>query len=163
MKKFTPFVLVIVVLVLALAALGVGYGYWTETLDINGTVTTGTLDVDLTNLGGTCPSTLTSSSLIDVAIVNAYPGYSCTVTFDVKNMGNIAADFASSVATPASPGTLTFDTSACSADNLAVSDSTSCTATYSLATTLNETTLPEGDLSADSFSIHIAATQFNAP
>lgn len=93
MKRFTPFVFVIVILVLALAALGVGYGYWSDTLDVNGNVTTGTFNVDIvaqTALSNDCGGSVTGDTL-SFSFLNIAPGYTCTQNFDLNNTGSLGA------------------------------------------------------------------------
>jgi len=88
MKKFTPFVLIIVVLILALAALGVGYGLWYENLDITGSVTTGTVNVEWSG-----PYNSTGGDGWDECVhLNGYPG-ACTpegVTIGGKEAKDVA-------------------------------------------------------------------------
>ena len=111
MKRF--FILAIVA-VMALSSLGVGYAMWQETLNISGTVNTGTFDIDLSfnpNTGiqelvsgvpegstpaaknvADCSALLASDeNSLDITVTNAYPSYTCKVTFDVHNQGTIPA------------------------------------------------------------------------
>jgi hypothetical protein len=99
-KKSLPFGIALVLLI-ALASLGLAYGAWTDTLTINGDVTTGSLnvdfvgtdgpvaDVDLLN-AGTCTLDY-EDDLVTVTIANAYPGYQCVPMITVKNTGSIPA------------------------------------------------------------------------
>lgn len=81
----------------ALAVLGLGYAWWTETLTINGTLTTGKLEVKFVD-GVTkscssyieCTATVSDTS-ISVTVVNAYPCGWCNITFTINNTGTIPA------------------------------------------------------------------------
>jgi len=93
------------VLLVALALLGVGYGLWSKVLYIDTTVATGYVDADFdaattNDLPGTvdpghqkdvatCVVEGISSDLLTVTITNAYPSYSCDVSFLVTNTGSI--------------------------------------------------------------------------
>jgi len=93
------------VLMLCLAAIGVGYGHWSQTLNIDGTVDTGELDIEFLNCvtgdnetGGDVGemSVLevdTDGDLdIDKLIVTLDYGYFCYegyVIFDVHNNGSV--------------------------------------------------------------------------
>jgi len=85
--------------VLAIASLSIGNALWSETLTVNGSAATGNLNVDfdpaataLANdpLGvGSCTITNVTANSFDVTITNAYPDYSCTVSYTVHNAGSI--------------------------------------------------------------------------
>ena len=109
-KRSSLFTMVAVV---ALLSLGIGYAAWEDTLTINGYVDTGSLDMQwqgdseidgdgaVAN-GGTCEASINSGGknlLID--ITNAYPGYECTVLFNLHNNGTVPAVLANPVALPA--------------------------------------------------------------
>jgi hypothetical protein len=99
MKKTS--LLVVLVVVLALAAMGVAYGMWSETLNISGTVNTGTVNAEFSvgtisdnEIEGKDTAWCTSSLSNDgntfyVTMNNGYPLYECYVTFDVHNVGSI--------------------------------------------------------------------------
>lgn len=83
------------VLILALAAIGVGSALWSETLTIDGDVTTGNVDVEFDfvftdDLGaeGECSHTGAPNELT-VTMANVYPTYECHLQFDVRNDGSI--------------------------------------------------------------------------
>jgi hypothetical protein len=86
-------------LVLALGSLGVGFALWSETLYIDGTVCTGTLDADWSfdgygddEIAGKDYSYATawiSGDYLYVYVDNAYPCITYYVYFDVDNVGTI--------------------------------------------------------------------------
>jgi hypothetical protein len=89
------------ILVIALATLGLAYGAWSDLLTIDGSVTTGSLNVDFigTNgpvadvdpLGaGTC-SVAYGDDLVTITISGAYPGYQCVPLITIKNTGTVPA------------------------------------------------------------------------
>ena len=98
MKKFLVLAMVSIV---ALATLGVGYALWFEVLSIDGTVSTGTVIVELSGpdiydveaLGkdvGKCVNVPTQDpTAIQISVTDAYPSYECYVTFDVHSLGTI--------------------------------------------------------------------------
>ena len=83
MKQFISFTKISTLLfVLALLTLGVIYGQWTETLVINGSATTGEVDVNFTRFGcyddenlAAIGAVLTDPNTIQVSVSNGYPGY----------------------------------------------------------------------------------------
>jgi hypothetical protein len=81
------------VLLLALASLGLAYGAWTDSLQINGTVQTGTLDVQLQVPGfddTDCSYTLTGDDdTLTITGVNVVPGMVCWSQIEVVNNGSI--------------------------------------------------------------------------
>ena len=96
------------VLVLCLAVIGVGYGHWTETLNIDGTVETGEVDVEFLNAVaddnegplGLDDVGITTVELSDTdgdgdfnwMAVSLSEGYFCyvgIVSFDVHNNGTV--------------------------------------------------------------------------
>jgi predicted ribosomally synthesized peptide with SipW-like signal peptide len=97
---------IILAVVLALGALGAGYAAWSQTLTINGSVSTGTYDVVFQNLGTSetdalAVGTVTADNLatdghsFKVTIGNGYPGYVGVATFEVKNTGTVPAKISS--------------------------------------------------------------------
>ena len=86
-------------LVLALGSLGVGFALWSETLYIEGTVETGTLDAewsfegyDDSEIAGKDYSyayAYLSGDWLYVYVYNAYPCIDYYVYFDVHNIGSI--------------------------------------------------------------------------
>ena len=111
-------------LVFALMLMGVGYAYWSDTLTVEGTVDTGTLDVNYTETmavtyledfsdgtfgsnneayDGTGVTAVATGSIVptsevddsvDVALGNLYPGCEGTIHFQVINDGTIPVKFA---------------------------------------------------------------------
>jgi hypothetical protein len=90
------------ILLIALATLGLAYGFWTETLTIDGTVGTGELNVGFTDLyfydydfGGVLEADLCAVTIVGdtmtISIDDAYPGYGCSVSANVANIGTIPA------------------------------------------------------------------------
>ncbi|NLX64482.1 MAG: hypothetical protein GX022_06905 [Clostridiaceae bacterium] len=106
MKKTRFLVLVLVV---SIMLIGAGYAYWNETLTINNTVSTGKLDVkfagdpivvlsdegryqnDLNAVSDVVKAKLRDDNdgIIDIEIVNFFPGAKATITFTVQNSGTI--------------------------------------------------------------------------
>lgn len=100
-------------LVLAFALLGAGYAAWTDHLEVNGTVTTGDIDVKFTKAESSDPGeTVDPASLefeeehqkhvgateveisedgkeLIVTVSNAYPGYFAHIDFEVTNNGSV--------------------------------------------------------------------------
>ncbi|MEZ4523843.1 MAG: hypothetical protein R3A46_19735 [Thermomicrobiales bacterium] len=101
-RRSTLFSLIAVV---ALLSLGIGYAAWTETLELDGHVTTANFDVqwgspsaaEVDDHGnGTCvPTRTNNNNRLLVTIDNAYPGYSCTVTVNIANPGEVNAELES--------------------------------------------------------------------
>jgi predicted ribosomally synthesized peptide with SipW-like signal peptide len=87
-------------LLIALAVVGFTYAWWNETLTINGTISTGQLDVKFTDVTckdnedtlnvGTC-SASAEKQKVTVTMGNAYPCYECDVDFMILNTGTIPA------------------------------------------------------------------------
>jgi hypothetical protein len=73
----------VLILLVALATLGIAYGQWTDTLTINGTVTTGEVDVDWVSFGcydgedqATIQTVLSEDEdTIIITVENGYPDY----------------------------------------------------------------------------------------
>ena len=89
--------------IIALVIVGFAYGNWSETLTIEGNITTGELDVEFKNISCSCSEEMTCTATgvdtdgdgdfdkIEVTVSNGYPGGQCNVTFDVHNCGTIPA------------------------------------------------------------------------
>lgn len=103
-KRSLPFGLLTIAVVLALALMGVAYALWSETLDIDGTVHTGEVDVAFQNASdddngidpgydkdvANCTVNVAGDgNSMDITINNGYPSYTCTVTYEVFNSGTI--------------------------------------------------------------------------
>lgn len=100
--KFTAFIMVI-----AFILMGAGYAAWTDTTEINGTITTGWLDVIFENPGsndsdgvndpgmlydvGKTKATIIGDDkkTLQVEITNGYPGYNSQVEFSLRNDSTI--------------------------------------------------------------------------
>ncbi|HPZ70668.1 MAG TPA: hypothetical protein PLQ33_00545 [Peptococcaceae bacterium] len=90
--------LLIAVLVCAVMMMGVGYAWWNNVLTVNGTVATGTFDVDFVN---TSIQKIGSENYLDISVNseqddvieftvgNLYPGAEFEVTSGFKNNGSI--------------------------------------------------------------------------
>lgn len=83
------------VLILALGAVGIGSALWSETITIDGNVTTGHVDIDFgmaDAMSGDpyvdCDVLYDKDALL-VTMTNAFPTYECALTFDVFNTGLI--------------------------------------------------------------------------
>ena len=83
------------VLILALAAIGVASALWSETLTIEGDVTTGNVDVEFDwifynddGVFGECVVGGTADAMT-VTMTDTYPGYHCNLEFEVLNVGSI--------------------------------------------------------------------------
>jgi hypothetical protein len=91
-KKSLP-ISIALILLIALSTLGLAYGAWTDTLNINGTVQTGTFEVQFTNLWWSdtnCSYVMDSTNhTLTITANNAYPGFWCEVSVEVKNTGSI--------------------------------------------------------------------------
>ncbi|MGQ9677596.1 MAG: SipW-dependent-type signal peptide-containing protein [Chloroflexota bacterium] len=169
----TKFAVLGLVLIIALAGLSVGYAYWTETLSINGSVTTGNLSVAFDGVsvtdgdgdaayGAGCTATVsgagTDAETLNINVTNAYPGYSCTVNFNVKNDGSIPVDLNGVVLAAPSDPDLQASATGAVADNLAVNG----TVAGSVTLTVNSA-MTDGELTNFTVSGTILAEQFNAP
>ncbi|RDV82530.1 hypothetical protein [Ammonifex thiophilus] len=94
------------VMVIALALMGAAYAAWTETININASVATGTYDVTFSsvstndvgdtvdpgadkNVGKTEATISEDAKTITVTAENTYPGYNAEVTYKIKNTGTI--------------------------------------------------------------------------
>jgi hypothetical protein len=98
--------------VLAIASLSVGYAGWTKTLTINGTASTGKLDVQFTAYSAvpthtsgpygieTCsvaPAAEDGAHNLVVTVANLYPGFTCTINYTMTNMGTLPAKNSNSI------------------------------------------------------------------
>jgi hypothetical protein len=85
------------VLLVALASIGLAYGAWTENLNVNGTVGTGTFDVVFQPywteyyVEGCDAAVSTNGHTLTVTITNAYPGFHCGGGVTIENKSSIAA------------------------------------------------------------------------
>lgn len=103
-KRTLPFGLLTIAVVLALALMGVAYALWSETLEIDGTVHTGEVNVAFQNASDNdngidpnydkdvadCEVALgANGDSMTITITNGYPSYTCTVTYEFFNDGTI--------------------------------------------------------------------------
>lgn len=167
----TKFAVLGLVLIIALAGLSVGYAYWTETLYINGTVATGNLSVAFADpittsdsdgtdqYGGSCSASVsnvgTENETLNIAVTNAYPGYYCTVNFNVKNDGSIPVDLNGIALGTIDPGLTVQVTNDVDRNNLAVN----ATEDGALKLTVGSEVAEGANLT---MSATILAEQFNA-
>ena len=109
--------LIIIAVIFALGAMGIGYAWWTDTLTINGVVTTGHLTwifiqpISQSDVGtdknardlhtdvpwvtspsvnvGNCTCLITTDHLVTYTINNGYPGYYDKLTVTTKNVSTM--------------------------------------------------------------------------
>jgi len=98
---------------IALAFIGSSYAMWSETIIMNGTVTTGTINIDW-SLGNPyddeaagkdfsyVEANIVDPNHIQITIVGAYPCITYYVPFDIHNSGTIAVHLGPFVVDPAS-------------------------------------------------------------
>ena len=76
-------------LVMAIGALGVGYAAWTDTIYINGTVNTGSVDLNVTELSSTeIWKDLETDALVAVHYVNDSPDVDVSPTRPAGSFGD---------------------------------------------------------------------------
>jgi len=97
--------------VVALALTGVAYGLWSDTLNINGHVHTGSVNVSFETSWDTdsvnCIQTILppdqDNNLFTITVPNAYPGLQCESWFVVKNIGSLPVKVHQPVAVSGNP------------------------------------------------------------
>lgn len=102
--KFGKVGLLFLVLTLVLGSMGVGYAMWDKTLDINGTVNTGEVNLEIVSVapddlgidpgydkdvGSTTAVIDPGDQSITVTVTNGYPCYGVHVHFTVHNNGTV--------------------------------------------------------------------------
>jgi len=102
--KFGKVGLLFLVLTLVLGSMGVGYAMWDKTLDINGTVNTGEVNLEIISassddigidpgkdkdVGSTTVAIDPGLQSITVTVTNGYPCYEVYVHFTVHNNGSV--------------------------------------------------------------------------
>lgn len=100
-------------LLLAFALMGAAFAAWSDTLTANGTVNTGELDATISvtdtteNESSDGPDVASVNAIatedgkgLNITLSNAYPGYSATVNFKVKNTGTIPVKVSKLTLTP---------------------------------------------------------------
>jgi hypothetical protein len=115
-KKSLP-ISIALILLIALSTLGLAYGAWTETLTINGNVTTGTFDPSFQPAGAwfseyeagtadlaSCTAAVSADGQnLTITIANAYPGYSCEGGANILNLGTMPVTIHDWTETPSTP------------------------------------------------------------
>ena len=154
--------------IIALVIVGFAYGAWSETLTIEGNVTTGELDVEFKNISCSCSEEMTCTATgvdtdgdgdydeIVVTVSNGYPDGCCDVTFDVHNCGTIPAKIKGIGITGDTVQVASTLTGLSVGDIIDVDGSKSCTLTLTVTSSANE-------VSTYSITVTIDAVQFNAP
>ena len=156
--------------IVALVIVGFAYGAWSETLTIEGNVTTGQLNVGIRrdNIDCSCSDEMTCSwegfdddaddyyERIKVTVSNGYPGGQCSVTFEVHNLGTIPAKIKDISITGNTVQVATTLTGLSVGEIIDVGGSKSCTLTLTVTSSANE-------VSTYSVIVTIDAVQFNAP
>lgn len=153
MKRTSVMTLSLLVIV-ALAGMSLAYTYWTQDLQINGSVSTGKLELQFDSAtpsevdpldSATCIVSGTPGTTLTVTVSNAYPGYSCQITDVIKNTGTIPAELESvSVSGVPTWANVTLGGSnVCTADQagnqLAVDATADCTVTVAVPTSVGDT------------------------
>ncbi len=92
---------VFLALLVGLGLAAATYAYWSESMTINGTVSTGVLDVQFVNSSAydnednydvaSVECKIVDEETAEITIDDAYPGYVATCVFDVYNSGTIPA------------------------------------------------------------------------
>jgi len=156
--------------IIALIVVGFAYGAWSETLTIEGNVSTGELNVGIRsdNINCTCSDEMTCSwegfdedadgyyEMIKVNVSNGYPEGKCIVKFDVHNLGTIPAKIKGIGITGDTVQVASTLTGLSVGDIIDVGGSKSCTLTLTVTSSANE-------VSTYSVTVTIDAVQFNAP
>jgi hypothetical protein len=95
-KKSLP-ISIALILLIALSTLGLAYGAWSDQLNINGTVTTGTFNVSMDyiyydyDVAGCTAALSADGKTLTVTVANAYPGYHCGGGVSIRNLGTVPA------------------------------------------------------------------------
>ena len=164
------------ILTLCLATVGASYASWTKTLDINGTVDTGQLNVEFLNCAVTDSEQPnvpdgpvdTGSTLVvcldttgdghndsmEVSMEGGYMCYTATVTFDVHNFGTVPVKVRVVDITETVPGTVEVAVVGIMGVQIEPGQSIPGTLTAHVAT--NET-------GSYGFDVYIEAWNWNAP
>ena len=151
-------------IIIALVIVGFAYGAWSETLTIEGNVSTGEFKVVLENVCGQCPCSdemtceahLRGNTTIEVIVLNGYPGGQCNVTFDVHNCGTIPAKIKDISITGNTVQVATTLTGLSEGEIIEVGGIRSCKLTL-------EVTDQAEEVATYSVTVTIDAVQFNAP
>lgn len=104
--------LIAIVVVLSLGIIGVGYAAWSQTLNANATLNTGSYIINFAGSPTPSPTTGTgtisasaSGTTITVGLNTGYPGFSGTVNYTINNTGTIPAKV-TSITLTANSGTI---------------------------------------------------------
>lgn len=101
--KFGKIGIISLALILALGSLGAAFAFWSEPVTIAGTVSTGYLQLKLTDIVPSdnypygdlilCEKIVETGESVsfDLTVTDAYPGYEGRVDFNIKNTGTITA------------------------------------------------------------------------
>ncbi len=151
------------ILILALGAVGIGSALWSETLTIDGDVTTGNVDVEFdlvwtddNGADGICDHTGTVDAL-EVLMADTYPTYECHFQFQVTNVGTIPVLVDEPVWTMPAEVAVTFNT--CYGDDFLLATGAH-TAACNVTFTVNDLALP---MSTYTFHGDVLATQVTLP
>ncbi len=100
---------VFLALLVGLGLAAATYAYWSESMTINGTVSTGVLDVKFVSSSASdneddydvasVACEIIDAETAKITVENAYPGYVATCVFDVLNSGSIPAKIKSTTVT----------------------------------------------------------------
>jgi len=111
-KKSLP-ISIALIMVLALSTLGLAYGSWTETLTINGNVTTGTFDpafygawyeeYETTDIASCTAAVSADGQNLTITVQNGYPGFSCEGGATILNLGTVPVTVHDWPETPSTP------------------------------------------------------------
>jgi hypothetical protein len=104
--------LIAIIVVLALGIIGVGYAAWSQTLNANATLNTGSYIINFASSPTPSPTTGTgtisasaSGTTMTVGLNTGYPGFSGTVNYTINNTGTIPAKV-TSITLTANTGTI---------------------------------------------------------
>lgn len=101
--KFGKIGIICLALVICLAGLGAAFAFWTEPLTVSSTVSTGYLQLKLTDIVPSdnypygdlisCEKIVETGDSVsfDLTVTDAYPGYEGRVDFKIENTGTIPA------------------------------------------------------------------------
>lgn len=137
--------------VMAIGSLGLGYAYWSDALQVNGTVNTGTLDMRWAvgatqpdNDGssgplnvGSCSTSGNSGKTLSVVLNNAYPGYSCTVTASIVQNGSVPGQALAPSGISYDSSVLGFSGFSCTPGSTIIGATETCTGTVSVLSSVS--------------------------
>ncbi len=111
-RKLIPFSLILILAMAAIISMSTAYGSWTSVLVANGALQTGTFNPVFQNVStshtpdyGECSAKIVNADgqlpQVVFAIAQAYPGFQCTISLEIKNNGNIPVALQKAVYYPA--------------------------------------------------------------